>query len=455
MARIFAEDGEPAFRALEHQVIAELLDGPDTIIALGGGAAEHPGTQHKLGASPAARVVTSRSATIRRCCGSARTRAARCWPGRTSPPSTSAGGSVYTRLAALTVGTDDRHPETVGDDILAQLALPPPLARSVGLAAMTVTTATLLLVARAGPGRCDRMRIGMFLSYAGGFAETVVELADYEKAGLDIVFVPEAYSFDAVSQLGFIAAKTERMQIGSGILPLYSRTPALTAMTAAGLDFRLGRPVHARAWRVRPAGHRGLARGAPTTRRSAGPVRSSRSAGWSGAASSWTTKGRYYQLPPARGTGLGKPLKLINHPVRERIPIALAAIGPKNVELAAELAESWMPIFYLPEKAGQAWGGAVAEGTARRDPGARPAGRDRARAAGDRRGRHRAARSRPAPSWPCTSAGWGPGAGTSTTTWPAGSVTQARPRRSRTPTWTAVRPRPSPWCPRSWWSGPP
>ena len=64
------------------------------------------------------------------------------------------------------------------------------------------------------------MRIGIFLNYAGGFAETVVKLADYERAGADIVFVPEAYSFDAVSQLGFIAAKTERMQIASGILPL-------------------------------------------------------------------------------------------------------------------------------------------------------------------------------------------------------------------------------------------
>jgi alkanesulfonate monooxygenase SsuD/methylene tetrahydromethanopterin reductase-like flavin-dependent oxidoreductase (luciferase family) len=73
------------------------------------------------------------------------------------------------------------------------------------------------------------MRIGMHLNYAGGFAETVTELADYEKAGLDIVFVPEAYSFDAVSQLGFIAAKTERLEIGSGIFQLYSRTPALTA----------------------------------------------------------------------------------------------------------------------------------------------------------------------------------------------------------------------------------
>ena len=106
------------------------------------------------------------------------------------------------------------------------------------------------------------MRIGMALNYAGGFTETVAELADYEKAGLDIVFVPEAYSFDAVSQLGYIAAKTERMQIASGILQLYTRTPTLTAMTAAGLDYVSGRPVHAGHRGLRPAGDRGLARGA-------------------------------------------------------------------------------------------------------------------------------------------------------------------------------------------------
>src|SRR5450432_1371214 len=84
------------------------------------------------------------------------------------------------------------------------------------------------------------MRVGMTLGYAGGFAETVNELADFERAGLEIVFVPEAYSFDAVSQLGFIAARTTTLQIGSGILPIYSRTPALTAMTAAGLDYVSG-----------------------------------------------------------------------------------------------------------------------------------------------------------------------------------------------------------------------
>src|ERR1700735_2778980 len=84
------------------------------------------------------------------------------------------------------------------------------------------------------------MRVGMSLNYAGGFSETVKELTDFEAAGLDIIFVPEAYSFDAVSQLGFIAARTSTLEIASGILPIYSRTPALTAMTAAGLDYVSG-----------------------------------------------------------------------------------------------------------------------------------------------------------------------------------------------------------------------
>jgi F420-dependent oxidoreductase-like protein len=81
-------------------------------------------------------------------------------------------------------------------------------------------------------------------------------------------------------------------------------------------------------------------------------------------------QGRHYQIPlPAdRGTGLGKPLKLINHPVRERIPIIIAAIGPKNVAMAAEIAEGWQPIFYLPERAGEVWGDSLAVGRAKRDP---------------------------------------------------------------------------------------
>ncbi len=215
------------------------------------------------------------------------------------------------------------------------------------------------------------MRIGMMLNYAGGFAETVVELADYERAGLDIVFVPEAYSYDAVSQLGYIAAKTERLQIASGILQLYSRTPALTAMTAAGLDYVSGGRFTLGLGASGPQvieGWHGVPYEAPIGR--AREIIEICRMVWR--RERLVYKGRYYELPLAGGTGLGKPLKLINHPVRERIPIALAAIGPKNVALAAELAESWMPIFYLPERAGQVWGPAVAEGRAKRDPSLGP-----------------------------------------------------------------------------------
>ena len=84
--------------------------------------------------------------------------------------------------------------------------------------------------------------------------------------------------------------------------------------------------------------------------------------------------GKHYQipLPEGQGTGLGKALKLINHPVRERIPIILAALGPKNVEMAAELAEGWEPIFYYPEKAKDVWGPSLAAGKAKRDPSLPP-----------------------------------------------------------------------------------
>jgi F420-dependent oxidoreductase-like protein len=215
------------------------------------------------------------------------------------------------------------------------------------------------------------MRVGMSLNYAGGFAETVVELADYERAGLAIVFVPEAYSFDAVSQLGYIAAKTQRLELASGILQLYSRTPALTAMTAAGLDYvsggRFTLGIGASGPQVIEGWH-GVPYDAPVGR-SREIIEICRM--------TWRREplvyqGKYYQLPLAGGTGLGKPLKLINHPVRERIPIALAAIGPKNVALAAELAEAWEPIFYLPERAARVWGDALAEGGAKRDPSLGP-----------------------------------------------------------------------------------
>jgi F420-dependent oxidoreductase-like protein len=211
------------------------------------------------------------------------------------------------------------------------------------------------------------MRVGMMLGYAGGFSETVAELADFERAGLDIVFVPEAYSFDAVSQLGFIAARTTRLQIASGILHIYSRTPALTAMTAAGLDFvsdgRFTLGIGTSGPQVIEGWH-GVPYDAPVGR-TREIIEICRMV-WRRDRLEY--QGKHYALPYQGGTGLGKPLKLINHPVRERIPIVIAALGPKNVALAAEVAEGWQPIFYFPEKAAIAWDVPLAEGRAKRDP---------------------------------------------------------------------------------------
>jgi F420-dependent oxidoreductase-like protein len=211
------------------------------------------------------------------------------------------------------------------------------------------------------------MRVGMMLNYSGGFTETVSELADFERAGLQIVFVPEAYSFDAVSQLGFIAARTSTVEIASGILPIYSRTPALTAMTAAGLDFVSGGRFTLGIGTSGPQvieGWHGVPYDAPVgrTRELIEICR----AVWRRERLDHHTK--LYDIPlTTGGTGLGKPLKLINHPVRDRIPVVIAALGPKNVALAAELAEGWQPIFYFPEKAGLTWDAPLAEGRARRD----------------------------------------------------------------------------------------
>ncbi|MGW5340334.1 LLM class F420-dependent oxidoreductase [Rhodococcus pyridinivorans] len=213
------------------------------------------------------------------------------------------------------------------------------------------------------------MRIGMGLNYSGGFAETAAEVADLEKAGLDIVFVPEAYSFDAVSQLGYLAAKTSRVELASGILQLFTRTPTLTAMTAAGLDFvsdgRFVLGVGASGPQVIEGFH-GVPYNAPLgrTREIVDICRQV-----------WRREkvdhqGKYYQipLPEDLGTGLGKPLKIINKPVRERIPIIIASLGPKNVEMTAEIAEGWQPLFYYPEKAADVWGESIAKGKAKRDP---------------------------------------------------------------------------------------
>ncbi|WP_319430857.1 LLM class F420-dependent oxidoreductase [Mycobacterium sp. RTGN5] len=212
------------------------------------------------------------------------------------------------------------------------------------------------------------MRTGIFLDYSGGFREAVEHIVVLEKAGVDITLVAEAYSYDAVSQLGYLAARTSTIELGSGVFPIYTRTPSLLAMTAAGLDFvsdgrfRLG--IGTSGPQV-VEGFHGVPFDAPLgrTREVVDICRQV-----------WRRErvqhqGRSYQIPlPAdQGTGLGKPLQLINHPVRERIPITIAALGPKNVELTAEIAEGWQPVFFYPEKADAVWGDALRAGKAKRD----------------------------------------------------------------------------------------
>ncbi len=213
------------------------------------------------------------------------------------------------------------------------------------------------------------MRIGTQASYSGGFSQTAAEIRDLESAGLDIAAVAEVYTFDAVSQLGYLAAVTERVELLSAIFPLYSRTPALTAMTAAGLDFVSGGRFTLGLGASGPQvieGWHGVPYDAPL-QRTREVVEICRKV--------WRRErvehhGKKYDIPlPAdKGTGLGKPLKLINTPVRERIPVMLAALGPKNVELAAEIAEAWEPIFFMPERAQSVWGDALAAGKAKRAP---------------------------------------------------------------------------------------
>ncbi|HET6948976.1 MAG TPA: LLM class F420-dependent oxidoreductase, partial [Acidimicrobiales bacterium] len=178
---------------------------------------------------------------------------------------------------------------------------------------------------------------------------------------------------DAVSILGYLAAHTERAELATGILPIYSRTPTLTAMTAAGLDAVSGGRFVLGLGTSGPQvieGWHGVPFDKPLTR-TRELIDICRLV-WRRERVVYDGDAYTLPLPPDQGTGLGKPLKIINHPVRDDIPIYIASLGPKNVQLTAELADGWLPVFFHPGKAADVWGDDLATGAARRDPGRAP-----------------------------------------------------------------------------------
>jgi F420-dependent oxidoreductase-like protein len=196
------------------------------------------------------------------------------------------------------------------------------------------------------------MKLGINLGYSGAQMSDVLSLVQLaDRVGIDSVWVAEAYGSDAVTVLGYLAGVTERIALGSAILQIPARTPAATAMTAMTLDALSGGRAILGLGVSGPQvveGWHGVAYSKPLskTREYVEIVRRVIARD-----EPLEFDGEHFQIP-YRGpdaSGLGKPLKSILHPVRPRIPIYLAAIGPRNVALAAEIADGWMPIFYSPE----------------------------------------------------------------------------------------------------------
>jgi F420-dependent oxidoreductase-like protein len=199
------------------------------------------------------------------------------------------------------------------------------------------------------------VRLGLYLGYAppGTNPTELIGLAqEAERLGYDSAWAAEAWGTDAVTVLSWLAATTTRIKVGSAILQMPARTPANTAMTAATLDlmsggrFLLGLgtsgPQVVEGWHGEPWG-----KPVAKTREYVTLVRAALRR------DTLEHDGEHYQVP-YRGpgaTGLGKPLKLMLRPFRADLPIYLASLRPKSVELAAEIAAGWLPIFFSPERA--------------------------------------------------------------------------------------------------------
>jgi F420-dependent oxidoreductase-like protein len=204
------------------------------------------------------------------------------------------------------------------------------------------------------------------LQYDGNPRATADQVAELEKAGLDMVWVAEAYGFDSPTLMGYLAAKTERLEIAAGIINVFSRTPGAILQTAAGLDnVSAGRAVlglGASGPQVIEGFH-GMPYDKPLgrTREVIRLVRSGLKREPLESSGIFTIP-----LPADQGLGLGKPLKILTKPERDTIPIWVASLGDKNVEMTAELADGWLPIMFVPEKARDVWGDSLDAGAAKR-----------------------------------------------------------------------------------------
>ena len=217
------------------------------------------------------------------------------------------------------------------------------------------------------------MKLSTMLTYGADPRATADQVVALEAAGLDTVWVLEGHGLDSPTLMGYLAAKTTTIEIGSAILNVYSRTPGLLASTAAGLDsvsdgravIGLGtsNPQIIEGWHGVP-----YARPIGRIRETIEIIRAALRR------EAVEYHGRSFDLPlPAdRGTGVGVPLKLAAKPKRTTVPLYVAALGPKSVEGAAAHADGWLPFLYSPEGATKVWGEALAAGAAQRSPDLAP-----------------------------------------------------------------------------------
>ncbi len=195
------------------------------------------------------------------------------------------------------------------------------------------------------------MRLGLMAGYSGARIDLPIDaIQEADRLGYFAVWTAEAYGSDAVTPLAWIGALTQKIHLGTAILQMPARTPAMTAMTAITLDQLSGGRMLLGLGLSGPQvveGWHGQAYGKPLgkTREYVSILRTIFAR-----QQALVHKGDTYQIPyaGADATGLGKPLKSIIHG-RADLPIYLAAIGPKNVELCAEIADGWLPIFYAPQ----------------------------------------------------------------------------------------------------------